>query len=121
MTSEQAKELANAIRKSTSTKWPDEVGEGSCKLPAGSRVCVSINSKKKDLVPRRKEIAEHIEKQSVVTALLRPFKSARAPLIDAFGKELCESKKTSKGIAKTKGLSIQEFMDKMLFTFEFLL
>ena len=51
LTEEQAEELAAAIRGNHSAERPDEVGEVSSKLPAGSRVCadVPVRTNKKEI------------------------------------------------------------------------
>ena len=116
LTEEEAGELAVAIRDNHTAKRPDEVGEGSSKLPAGSRVCVGVPvaTKNKYVAKCRQKIADIVAHQSVIKALLRPFKSKRAPLLDAFGKAMAADEQNAKQLARAWGLSIEELMDQML-------
>ena len=77
LTEEEAEKLAAAIRGNHEAERPDEVGEGSDKLPAGSRVCVSVpvQTHKKHIARCRQKIADIVVHQSVVRAFLRPLES----------------------------------------------
>ena len=117
LTEEEAGELAAAIRENHSAKRPDEVGEGSSKLPAGSRVCVGVPvpTKNKNVATCREKIADVVAHQSVIKVLLRPFESKqRAPLLDAFAKALAANKQNAKQLARGWGFSIEQLMDQML-------
>ena len=108
---EEADSIARAVRRCTSA-FPDEVGLGSSRLPAGCRLQFEGPSMS------RSEVASAVaalgsEEGAQLRYLSRPFGTRRAPLADDFCRALFVDN-SAEEIASKQCLSPASFLDRML-------
>ena len=106
-TQEGADALATSIENYAHTRFVDEVGPGS-KVPAGARILVDGAETKEDVAQAVRGLADHYAR-----ALLRPYGTNRAPLVDAFCERVVGDR-TAKEIAEEAKLSKEKLLDNLL-------